>query len=131
VGITRAEERLYLVYAQNRSSFGYSEPVDPSRFLADVPQHMLEDTQRSRSARQTPAAQSWSSPAPSRWNQKATSSQSQGPRFKAGMRVQHPVWGEGMVLNSRFQDEDEIVDIFFENMGLKRVSASLAKLEPK
>jgi DNA helicase II / ATP-dependent DNA helicase PcrA len=43
----------------------------------------------------------------------------------------HPVWGEGLVLNSKIQDDDEIVDIFFENLGLKRVSASLAKLELK
>ncbi len=36
-----------------------------------------------------------------------------------------------MVLNSRIQDDDEIVDIFFADVGLKRVSASLAKLELK
>jgi DNA helicase-2/ATP-dependent DNA helicase PcrA len=132
VGITRAEDRLYLVYAQNRSAFGYSEPVDPSRFLADIPQTLLEDSARARTTRQSSREPSWSSPAPSRWNQKSVySAKAEGPRFKAGMRVQHPVWGEGMVLNSRMQDEDEIVDVFFENMGLKRVSASLAKLEPK
>jgi hypothetical protein len=34
-----------------------------------------------------------------------------------------------MVLNSRFQDDDEIIDIFFEQVGLKRVAASLARLE--
>jgi DNA helicase II / ATP-dependent DNA helicase PcrA len=45
--------------------------------------------------------------------------------------VLHPVWGEGMVLNSRILDGDEIVDVFFEEMGLKRVAASLAKLEIK
>jgi DNA helicase-2/ATP-dependent DNA helicase PcrA len=50
-------------------------------------------------------------------------------RFRPGMRVSHPVWNEGMVLNSRIQDDDEIVDIFFEEMGLKRVAASLAKLD--
>lgn len=43
----------------------------------------------------------------------------------------HPVWGEGLVLNSKIEDDDEIVDIFFENLGLKRVAASLAKLEIK
>ncbi|MCI0519081.1 MAG: hypothetical protein L0Z70_02360, partial [Chloroflexi bacterium] len=53
------------------------------------------------------------------------------PRFHAGARVIHKVWGEGMVLNSRIQDDDEIVDVFFENMGMKRVAASLAKLELK
>jgi hypothetical protein len=34
-----------------------------------------------------------------------------------------------MVLNSRIQDDDEIVDVFFEQVGLKRLAASLAKLE--
>jgi DNA helicase-2/ATP-dependent DNA helicase PcrA len=45
------------------------------------------------------------------------------------MRVEHPKWGEGLVLNSRLQDDDEIVDVFFEDIGLKRVVASLANLE--
>ena len=36
-----------------------------------------------------------------------------------------------MVLNSRIQDDDEIVDIFFENVGMKRVAASLANLKMK
>ena len=53
-------------------------------------------------------------------------------RFHPGMRVEHPVWHEGMVLNSRkLQIGDEIVDIFFENVGLKRVAASLANLQVK
>jgi DNA helicase-2/ATP-dependent DNA helicase PcrA len=47
------------------------------------------------------------------------------------MRVMHPAWGEGLVLNSRLQDNDEIVDVFFEEMGLKRVVASLAGMEIK
>jgi DNA helicase II / ATP-dependent DNA helicase PcrA len=51
------------------------------------------------------------------------------PRYQPGARVLHPVWGEGMVLNSRIMDDDEIVDVFFEEMGLKRVAASLARLE--
>ena len=133
VGITRAENRLYLVYSQNRSSFGYSEPVDPSRFLADIPHHLLEDSLRARPARSSQTSETWSSASrPQHWkNNAGTSGQPAGPRFKAGMRVKHPVWGEGMVLNSRTQDDDEIVDVFFENMGMKRVAASLAKLEPK
>jgi DNA helicase-2/ATP-dependent DNA helicase PcrA len=47
------------------------------------------------------------------------------------MRVAHPTWGDGMILNSRLQDDDEVVDIFFESLGLKRVVASLANLEIK
>jgi hypothetical protein len=51
------------------------------------------------------------------------------PHFHPGSRVNHAIWGEGMVLNSRNQDDDEIVDIFFQDIGLKRVVASLAKLQ--
>jgi DNA helicase-2/ATP-dependent DNA helicase PcrA len=47
------------------------------------------------------------------------------------MRVQHTTWGEGMVLKSLLQDDDEIVDVFFAGIGLKRVMASLARLEVK
>ena len=44
------------------------------------------------------------------------------------MRVQHPIWGEGIVLNSRLQDNDETVDVVFESVGIKRLAASLARL---
>ena len=51
--------------------------------------------------------------------------------FDPGMKVEHAVWGEGLVLSSRLDGDDEILDIFFESVGKKRVSASIAKLEIK
>lgn len=67
-------------------------------------------------------AQSWSLPAP---NQPAPVIQA---RFRAGMRIKHSMWGEGIVLDSKVQDGDEIVDVVFESVGIKRLSASLANL---
>ena len=49
-------------------------------------------------------------------------------KFRAGTRVKHPMWGEGIVLDSRVQDDDEIVDVVFESVGVKRLAASLANL---
>ena len=49
-------------------------------------------------------------------------------QFRAGMKVEHPTWGGGIVLNSRLQEDDEIVDVVFESVGIKRLAASLAKL---
>ena len=46
------------------------------------------------------------------------------------MRVRHPVWGDGMVLDSAIRDGEEEVDVVFETVGFKRLLASLAKLEP-
>lgn len=130
VGITRAKDRLYLVYSQNRSAYGYSDTAEPSRFLNDLPEEMIDNAQPSRSRRRTYAGTN----RVERWDNAQGDPQHSAAsiierRFHPGMRVNHPVWNEGMVLNSRIQDDDEIVDIFFEEMGLKRVAASLAKLD--
>ncbi len=50
-------------------------------------------------------------------------------RFKSGDRVKHASFGEGIVQESKIQDNDEIVVIEFKSVGLKRLAASLANLE--
>ena len=43
VGMTRAKDRLYLVHARHRSAWGSGGvEVEPSRFLADLPEDLLE-----------------------------------------------------------------------------------------
>jgi len=126
VGITRAKDRLFLVSPLNRSSFGYSEPVDASRFLEDIPDELIEGSPRS--INRTRVIRS----SPTRWDRTESPSKPKAePEYHAGLTVLHPTWGEGLVLNSRLQDDDEIVDVFFAGEGLKRLAASLAKLEIK
>ena len=126
VGITRAKDRLYLVYSQMRSAYGYAEPVAPSRFLDDIPPHLVE-------FQSLAAEQGWY--AKSRLGEKLQKAFAPPTapilekRFSPGNRVRHPIWGEGMVLNSTLKDSDEVVDVYFESVGLKRVSASIGKLE--
>ncbi|WP_075072628.1 ATP-dependent helicase [Longilinea arvoryzae] len=50
-------------------------------------------------------------------------------KFHDGQRVRHPSWGEGLVLSSRILDGEETLDVAFESVGIKRLIASLAKLE--
>src|SRR5262249_38243473 len=42
VGVTRAKERLYLLRARQRQARGSLRTTAPSRFLADIPAHLLE-----------------------------------------------------------------------------------------
>jgi DNA helicase-2/ATP-dependent DNA helicase PcrA len=99
--------------------------------LEDIPVEMVDETQPGRARREGRAGVGISK-RPERWQvPERGSAPVVQPRFQPGARVEHNVWGEGMVLNSRIQDDDEIVDIFFENVGLKRVAASLAKLQVK
>ena len=43
-------------------------------------------------------------------------------------KVRHNSWGEGTVLESRIEGDDEIVTIQFKSVGLKKVIAGMTKL---
>jgi len=42
VGMTRAKDRLYVTYARQRMIFGAVHPSIPSRFVDEIPQHLLQ-----------------------------------------------------------------------------------------
>ncbi len=42
VGLTRARHRLYLIHAARRKRFGQWETAEPSRFLEELPEHLLD-----------------------------------------------------------------------------------------
>jgi len=125
VGITRAKDRLYLVRAVQRGGRGFSEETFPSRFLDDIPADLLiGKTRTGRGIRGRAPESLWA--ASSRTPQAAPVKES---IFRAGTRVKHNSWGDGIVIDSRIQDDDEIVDVVFESVGIKRLSASLANLK--
>ena len=144
VGITRARDRLYLVRAERRAMYGSYDYADPSRFLADIPAELLNASHRKgeTSSRRWGGDDTWGSTNsyrttqagnPYRWNTvnqslPAKPIQSRELKYRVGMHVLHPSWGEGLVLESKFVDEDEIVVVNFETVGLKRLDAALAGL---
>ena len=129
VGITRAKDRVYLLRAHQRSQYGSLEIQEPSRFLEDLPESLIQRQGQRRHAER------WESPESRALRTRivntrhSTSAALIEPRFHATDRVHHPVWGEGIVMESRIQDGDETVDVYFESVGFKRLVASLAKLE--
>ncbi len=42
VGLTRAKEKVYMTFALSRTSFGMIQVNPPSRFLGEIPEHLLE-----------------------------------------------------------------------------------------
>ena len=132
VGITRAKDKLYLVRSVQRGGRGYAEETYPSRFLDDIPPDLLVGRARTgRVLRGRPPETLWNA-------SKQTSQpldQTQGKpasiiqaKYRAGTKIQHSLWGPGIVLNSTIQDDDEIVEVVFESVGIKRLAASLANL---
>jgi DNA helicase II / ATP-dependent DNA helicase PcrA len=131
VGMTRAKDRLYLVRADQRGIHGSPEESIPSRFLKDLPEALVAGKKRAAHERRgggrtSEAYTTWQVPAP-RGSQRPAAPIVQ-QRYQANMRVNHPSWGEGLVVESRIQDGDEVIDVFFDSVGFKRLVASLANL---
>jgi len=125
VGITRAKDKLYLIRSIQRGGRGAAEETYPSRFLDDVSADLLVGkTRTGRAMRGAPPETKWQS-----YHSKPRSASVMESKFRAGTRIRHSAWGEGIVLDSKIQDEDEIVDVVFESVGIKRLSASLANLK--
>jgi DNA helicase-2/ATP-dependent DNA helicase PcrA len=126
VGITRAKDQLFLLHTFNRYMYGYSEPAEPSRFLSDIPEKMVGNGTLEnggwRVSQKTYQPEAWDSSTPTSPPEKI---------YNPGNKVSHSIWGHGLVLSSKIENGDEIVDVFFESVGLKRVAASIAKLEIK
>jgi len=117
VGITRAKQRLYLVRAFRRRSLGNTLVNLPSRFLSDIPPHLVVPPDGDNERRSQPVA--ILSPSPS-----------QRTAFGAGDHVRHAKFGEGIVVNCLSTGEDYEVTVAFKGeAGLKRLLLSFAPLE--
>jgi len=141
VGITRAEDRLYLTRAFRRAVYGFDEPTIPSRFLKDIPPELV-DNQPGRLAPGRPgsAGRSRFSGAPqaappvsTRWRQ--ASRPPAGPQtsasFKIGDRVYHRKFGEGTIISVDAEGDDQLVQVAFPDQGIKKLAASVAPLEKR
>jgi len=122
VGITRAKQRVYLVRAFRRSLMGSSTVNKPSRFLEDIPPHLVTGGglwQGEESPIAT-AIYSWDKPsAPSLNTQE----------LKAGDHVHHAQFGDGIVVSCQPVKDDSEVVVVFDEAGIKKLSLSFAKLE--
>ena len=123
VGITRAEQRLYLTHTFRRTRFGSSEMAIPSSFLLSIPESVVGDLPLRRAPRRERLA-SLSEPS-------FDTGQSYEPSFtrlSAGDRVFHARFGDGVVDQVADKGDDQEVTVTFVRHGQKRLMASLANL---
>ncbi|MBE2272144.1 MAG: UvrD-helicase domain-containing protein [Anaerolinea sp.] len=138
VGLTRAKDQLYLTHTFKRSLYGESSVSDPSPFLTDIPAELTDgagvNVKDLRNRAGYKAAVTWDSTPSSRVTGGKVISFEQAKksvtplRFKAGMRVKHPKLGEGTVIDSQRDRDDEQVQVHFKSYGTKTFLASLAGL---
>jgi DNA helicase-2/ATP-dependent DNA helicase PcrA len=142
VGVTRAKERLYLVYTFRRTLYGESEVREPSRFLHDIPAHLVRGRGDQPQVRQPSLdmgpgrflGRSRTDGVPSTTVHRTRvvpveRPTSADPLFRTGDEVQHQVFGKGVVIESRQVGGDEQVTVAFAGTGLKRLMASMSPME--
>jgi len=143
VGMTRAEHKLYLSSARYRRYFGNMDQQvsEPSRFLAEVPQELVEEVgQRRRKPSMKFEGTSYDTvdavvkilgggekksapdfkPAPPR---KAAGT------WTLGTRVKHAKYGYGTILRTEGSGDDLKLTVSFISHGLKKMIARYAELE--
>jgi len=133
VGVTRAQEELYLVHCEARMTFGRTEPARPSRFLDDIPRALLAETDVFGQRFADPAAAGkfsrdvWRppvAPAP------AGASAAGGLTLRGGERVRHPKFGFGKVVGVTGEGARAEVTVVFDGAGAKRLLVKFAGLTP-
>jgi DNA helicase II / ATP-dependent DNA helicase PcrA len=148
VGMTRARHYLRLMFAQNRFLWGENKSGNPSRFLDDLPDHILErrsDDMLSAFAwagRDAPMGQSFGQSRSSgqrlepfrqaevsiEFNQDIgfdDSGSQESKELDVGTRVEHPTFGKGTVVTKR----GDIAEIKFDSGQKKTFALSIAPLK--
>ena len=126
VGMTRAMERLTLTFASERRRYGSRTFSAPSRFLSEIPRALVQS--------------SGSGPPPARRSAHDSGrtldyslgddlAEDAGP-IRVGLRVRHPIFGEGSVIAVRGTGQACKLDIRFDRVGTKTVLLRFANLEP-
>lgn len=136
VGVTRAQEELYLVHCESRMQFGRTEFARPSRFLADIPSSKLVEMdifgQELTGASQAGNAfkrDVWRPPtAPPANSAPLGGSEAGQLTLRGGERVRHPKFGLGTVVGVTGMGAKAEVTVIFEQVGAKRLLVKYAGL---
>lgn len=122
VGITRAMQKLYLTFAESRQQYGTESYNSVSRFVRDIPTEYIEEV---RLRAQITRATSYAKKAATGFSDQGTDT-----GLALGQRVQHQVFGEGVILNFEGNGPNARIQVNFDTAGSKWLVQSYAKLSP-
>ena len=146
VAITRSMERCYLTNARQRFRNGQTVFSSPSRFLKDIDTCYVQQTQsmssytpqpikiQSHTTSTTSSSSSLSASGKLKSVSKQVGSSTTKTRkevrseWKKQDRVVHKVFGAGLVLDVYHENDNDKIDIQFDNVGKKTLLLTYAKL---
>ncbi len=120
VGMTRAMKQLYLTYAEQRRLHGTDSYGQPSRFIKEVPEQLVEEVRPRVHVSRPVSAGRFHRP----------ESEPATPGMRLGARVRHGRFGEGVILSVEGNGPHARVQVSFESQGTKWLMLQYANLEP-
>ncbi|MBL3648700.1 MULTISPECIES: DNA helicase PcrA [Bacillus] len=131
VGITRAEQELYLTNAKMRTLFGRTNMNPESRFIAEIPDDLLENLNEKKETRTPSARKMQPRRGPvSRPVSYAGKTGGDSLNWAVGDKAGHKKWGTGTVVSVKGEGEGTELDIAFPSpVGVKRLLAAFAPIE--
>lgn len=135
VGMTRAKERLYLSHAKRRRVFGSERHNIPSRYLSDIPEHLVKKVEITSYSPQSSFA--GSSFQPDKNSSSFATSTSSGIASKLGEvegyptggKIIHPTFGQGVIRGGEGSGDKTKIAVYFPRLGLKKLVLKYASLE--
>lgn len=156
VGITRAEQKLYLTNAYSRLLYGRTQSNRPSRFILEIGEELFDSKQQQSYGHTTRESSSFVSKTSSSGSlfdkyraksqatayqpkavqpssiqpvRKQTVTANDGAVWKVGDKVMHKKWNVGTVVKVTGEGTNQEIDVAFAGMGIKRLLASFAPIE--
>jgi DNA helicase II / ATP-dependent DNA helicase PcrA len=141
VGMTRAQSNLIVTSAARRRVFGEYQGTQPSRFLDEIPSELVDRIAPSwNPAHQSSFSHShyefrtnpYGRKGPGRVREAAYDYENEDQSvtgLRAGMRVKHPQFGVGTVMDVEEHNDDLKITVRFGSVGVKKLLSKYAKLE--
>ena len=142
VGITRAKKQLILMHSKHRNTFGQMTLQRPSRFLQEIPQHLIIKQsvahwsksqfntmfQQWMSNNATPTVSTTLNSGPQVLSRKTVNrtinTSSSNKTLKRLQTVKHPVFGIGIAHQVDKKGDKTIVTVHFSTHGKKKIDSS-------
>jgi DNA helicase-2/ATP-dependent DNA helicase PcrA len=108
VGATRAMRQLFITYAEQRRLHGMDTFGAPSRFIAEIPEELVEEVRPRIQISRPVAAGRFRAP-----------TEELAPGVKLGARVRHKKFGEGVILKVEGHGPQANIEVNFQSLGRK------------
>lgn len=154
VALTRAKKQLYVTHSERRRVYGDEFATQPSRFLDELPEELVEECEsraslRRRMAERTAPQSSGGGSSgyggqrsqpfvgkreafqqqrfgrPQPYVERAGAASDSGGKYKTGDKVRHEKYGAGLIVRK----QDDKIEIAFPGYGIKKFIESAVKLE--